>query len=242
MSLTKSLFKATVVSVSTLEVISLLGLRRSVESHRVFWEQESQRVGAFRYLALGDSAAQAVGSFDPRKGYVYQLKQSLEAEVEGGVSCTNLSISGATARSVLEDQLNALDLKAFDLVTLGVGGNDVLKKSVDSFAVDFFDLLSRLPKGSFVSNIPYFGGRVRRPKKVMAMNDVVYRCVADTGMHLVDLYSVTKDCNSMLAYSADLLHPNAKGYGLWHYAFWKEIGPWLKVYLMESGARCARKV
>ena len=221
--ITKLLFNGTLLA-GAVESIALVEILYSVKRHQEFWKRESTAFGSFSYLALGDSTAQGIGSFDPKRGYVYGIKSALEETLGLSVHCMNVSVSGATTKDVLINQMpNKQDVEKYDLVTLGIGGNDVLKTSIDEFERDFTNLLKVLPSHCYVSNLPYFGGRVRKPSKVEAMNKVIEDSVKGVGCNLVDLYRITKTMNSVLMYSADMFHPNARGYDLWHRAFWTEI-------------------
>ncbi len=220
---TRLLLSGTLLA-GALEGAALVDMLLSVRRHRDFWLRESKNSGLFSYLALGDSAAQGVGSVDPRHGYVYRIKFALEEMLGLSVQCTNLSVSGATSKDVLVNQLSRVeDLAAYDLITLGVGGNDVLKTPISQFERDYTHLLGSLPSHCYIANLPYFGGRVRRHSKVLAMNEVIEDAIINAGYDFVDLYHATKDANSMLRYSADLFHPNARGYELWFSAFWTKI-------------------
>jgi lysophospholipase L1-like esterase len=96
---------------------------------------------AIRYLALGDSYAYGLGASDPAtRGYVSLFTASLTASARTTVTAFNLADSGATSGDLIGDYATrgsqgtsqlarAVQLLAtggVNLVTLDIGGNDIL--------------------------------------------------------------------------------------------------------------------
>ena len=87
-----------------------------------------------RYLALGDSFTEGMGDEDPTRpnrvrGWADRVAEQLCADPEWGYA--NLAIRGKKIRQVVSEQLPvALELKP-TLVSLYMGGNDILRPSVD---------------------------------------------------------------------------------------------------------------
>lgn len=78
--------------------------------------------GPIAYVALGDSTGAGIGA--RQGGYVARLFRRM-VELRPGSRLTNLCFSGATTSDVLRDQL-ALGVGADpNLVTLGIGINDI---------------------------------------------------------------------------------------------------------------------
>lgn len=70
-------------------------------SNADYWSQPQGETGGLLYVALGDSAAQAVGTSDPRHGYVSLLADRLRESTGRPVEIVNLSRSGARIKDVL---------------------------------------------------------------------------------------------------------------------------------------------
>lgn len=204
-------------------------VRRSVAEYREHWrdlaEAHDPDSDAVRYVALGDSAAQAVGASTPEAGYVAAVAQHLAGTTGRDVDMFNLSVSGAKAADVLEDQLPRLAALGFvpDVVTLGIGGNDVVDRriSVEAFLDTMAEVLAELPPGSYVADppgflIPPFEAR----SDAMAVG--VRPLIRDAGHHLVALHRATRSAGHLgwvRNVAADAFHPNDRGYAGWAAAF-----------------------
>ena len=204
-------------------------VRRSVAEYREHWrdlaEAHDPDSDAVRYVALGDSAAQAVGASTPEAGYVATVAQHLAGTTGRDVDMFNLSVSGAKAADVLEDQLPRLAALGFvpDVVTLGIGGNDVVDRriSVEAFLDTMAEVLAELPPGSYVADppgflIPPFEAR----SDAMAVG--VRPLIRDAGQHLVALHRATRSAGHLgwvRNVAADAFHPNDRGYAGWAAAF-----------------------
>ncbi|WP_079174815.1 SGNH/GDSL hydrolase family protein [Streptomyces malaysiense] len=86
-----------------------------------------------RFVALGDSLTEGVGDFTEAgpRGWAALLAPSLGA----GTEFTNLAVSGAQTRDVLERQTPAALALRPDLVAVLVGVNDTLRHTFDVHAV-----------------------------------------------------------------------------------------------------------
>ena len=204
-------------------------VRRSVAEYREHWralaEAHDPDSDAVRYVALGDSAAQAVGASTPEAGYVATVAQHLAGTTGRDVDMFNLSVSGAKATDGLEDQLPRLAALGFvpDVVTLGIGGNDVVDRriSVEAFLDTMAEVLAELPPGSYVADppgflIPPFEAR----SDAMAVG--VRPLIRDAGHHLVALHRATRSAGHLgwvRNVAADAFHPNDRGYAGWAAAF-----------------------
>ncbi|MFR9799627.1 SGNH/GDSL hydrolase family protein [Streptomyces sp. MS06] len=89
---------------------------------------------ALRFVALGDSLTEGVGdpARDGWRGWAALLAPGL---AEGPVEFTNLAVSGARTRDVLERQLAAGLARRPDVASVVVGVNDTLRRTFDIHAV-----------------------------------------------------------------------------------------------------------
>ena len=151
-----------------------------------------------RYVSLGDSSGVGIGA-DSGGGYPHRLAKRLR---DHGVVVqhTNLAESGAQAKDVLRNQVQACARLKPDLVTVGIGGNDLwqlvpvatfqqqLQQIVDALAIDDVDVvflnivdLSLAPIAAMAERYvqvtrEQIVGRVESLNAVMA--DVVHRANA----------------------------------------------------------------
>jgi lysophospholipase L1-like esterase len=80
-----------------------------------------------RYLALGDSLAAGYGAIPTTQGYAYLLYQKGTYDKTPNTIFANAAVPGATSSDVLAFQVpQAINLFQPQVVTLSVGGNDVL--------------------------------------------------------------------------------------------------------------------
>ena len=105
----------------------------------------SEKQESFSYVAIGDSLTQGVGDTTNQGGFVPLLTQMLEADYNLEVTSSNYGVAGNTSNQILkrmkEDNAIQKNLKSADLMTLTVGGNDVihvLKDHITDLDVDTF--------------------------------------------------------------------------------------------------------
>ncbi|MFJ2719742.1 SGNH/GDSL hydrolase family protein [Streptomyces sp. NPDC087437] len=178
-----------------------------------------------RFVALGDSLTEGVGdpTGDGRRGWAALLAGGL-AEKPSAVEFTNLAVSGAQTRDVLERQTPAGLELCPDVVSVVVGVNDTLRRTFDIHAVAarldrvFAAFTGRgavlltacLPDPGAMLGLP---GALARPlaRRQRAVNTVVhalserYGAVhlhADAGQWLTD----------RAMWSTDRLHPGERGH------------------------------
>ena len=199
-------------------------LKRQVPAHREYWDQRNAD-GEFGYVSLGDSSAQGVGVDDPADGYVSILAERLATQQNRPVAVRNLSVSGATLATLIDDQLPQLaELPTPAVCTLCIGGNDMIQRRFDPnrFRDEFAQILAALPPGAFVGDLPTFGHWPFEPR-VRAVNPIIHELVADHGHHLVPLHEVSRAqwlVRILGQVNGDWFHPNQAGYRLWADAFW----------------------
>lgn len=207
-------------------------INRHVEDYRNHWSRQDEHPseGVLHYVALGDSAAQGVGASHVGASYVSILGARLKMATHRNVAITNLSVSGAVSGDVVANQLPTLRELDFepDIVTLDIGGNDVVftaSNSVESFSDSFEVILQALPPGSFVGDVPWFTipGLTRRSK---AMAQRAVELIEQYGHHLVPLHEAARQLGYLRFHTntaADWFHPNDKGYRAWADLFWEAM-------------------
>ena len=171
----------------------LVRLRRSVERHARYWSRSRGRSGGLLYAALGDSAAQGIGASRPDHGYVGVLAQRLCDATGRPVEVVNLSRSGARLADVLDVQLSALGAlgRAPDVVTVAIGGNDIVGYDRALFAEQVDRLADALPDGAYVADAPYFmHGRWERDSRQAA--DLLAAAAVRRGLRPVALHDAQR--------------------------------------------------
>jgi len=207
----------------------LLRLHNDVSTFAKYWQQKNAEVKAsdsLVYVAFGDSTAQGIGASSPENGYVSLVAKKFATKTGKPVKIINLSVSGAKTDDVLSKQLPAYRKLAMkpDLVTVEIGANDIKNFNAAQFQKSFEELAQQLPKGTYVSDIPWFGGRARGSSKAAQQASVIIReIVSKYGLTQVDLERATHAHNGLKMYSADYFHPSTYGYTVWAEAFWQKI-------------------
>ena len=205
-------------------------INRHVDDYRAHWGQRPDGAeGQLRYVALGDSAAQGVGATAVTRGYVPRIAERLRTASGREVLVTNLSVSGATSDDVVRDQLPQFAELGFvpDLVTLDIGGNDVIYPghNAATFERSLDRILAALPAGSFVADVPWFMVPVLAGQS-QRMSVLAAALVERQGHHLVPLHRVSRQTGKLGYHrhtAGDFFHPNDRGYEGWAEAFWGAI-------------------
>jgi acyl-CoA thioesterase-1 len=171
---------------------------RSVFRYADYWAVPRGEAGGLLYVALGDSAAQGVGASRPERGYIGLLAQRMRDQSGRPVQVVNLSRSGARLADLVRDQLPKLAELSPDVVTVDIGGNDVVVYNAERFSALVCILTAALPAGAFVADVPYF------------MHGRWERRATEAGRVLTD-------------FAADWFHPNDRGHRIWADAFWDRM-------------------
>ena len=193
------------------------------------------KTGPIVYVALGDSTGAGVGAVNG--GYVLRLhNRILEQRPESQLF--NFCVSGATTVEVLRGQLDQGVAKDPDLVTLGIGINDIGHGlTIDEFAENFERILSTLKEKTHaqivVTNIPDISSapviapalRDRYHGQFVEFNQRLEEIANRHGVMVFDIYSITtRELPSHPEYfSRDGFHPSDKGYELWAVEMWPTI-------------------
>lgn len=183
-----------------------------------------------RYMALGDSIAAGYGALPATQGYVYLLYQEgAFGAVQNTLFC-NAAVPGATSKDVLEYQIPQVSLFHPNVITLTVGGNDLLAimegadpaQVLNTFAINFQQILYKLRTTSpdariYVSNqysVPEIAGS---DQIVPVFNGIVSQIGQAFGVTVVDVYSAFEGRKGLLLIerhdaAPDQVHPTNAGY------------------------------
>ena len=191
--------------------------------------------GPIVYVALGDSTGAGVGAREG--GYVARLFKHIE-ERRLGSKLTNVCVSGATTEDVLRSQLQRGIAADPDLVTLGIGINDIGHGlTLDQFSRNYEQILSTLKEKTrariVVTNIPDISSapvipgsmRNRYQQKIIEFNRRLEEIAGRHGVTIFDIYRITtEELPSHPEYfSRDGFHPSDRGYQLWAQQMWPTI-------------------
>lgn len=197
----------------------------SVRRYADYWAVPRGAAGGLLYVALGDSAAQGVGASRPERGYVGLLADRMRRQSGRPVQVVNLSRSGARLADLVQDQLPMLAALSPDVVTVDIGGNDVVVYDAERFSGLVCELTAGLPAGTYVADVPYFmhGHWERRAAET---GHVLAGCAEENDLRVVRLHDAEQGRGpvAMLTdFAADWFHPNDRGHRVWADAFWNRI-------------------
>ena len=191
--------------------------------------------GPVNYVALGDSTGVGVGARNG--GYVARLFKNIASQ-RANSKLTNLCITGATTEDVLRDQLSRGITANPNLVTLGIGINDIGHgMAVEEFARNYEEIVSQLRQRTqaiiVITNIPDISSAPRIPESVRpqyrqtmtAFNQRLEAIAARYEVTVFDVHSTTRDQlpSHPEFFSSDGFHPSDAGYELWANEMWPVI-------------------
>ncbi len=183
-----------------------------------------------RYMALGDSIAAGYGALPATQGYVYLLYQEGAFDTVPNTLFCNAAVPGATSKDVLDYQVPQVSLFHPNVITLTVGGNDLLAimagadpaQVMNNFAINFqqilYKLRSTLPDARiYVSNqysVPEIAGS---DQIVPVFNNIISQIAQAFGVTVVDVYSAFDGRKGLLLIerhdaAPDQVHPTNAGY------------------------------
>lgn len=191
--------------------------------------------GPIVYVALGDSTGSGVGAREG--GYVARLfKRIVERRPES--TLTNLCVSGSTTADVLRGQLSRGIAMDPELVTLGIGINDIGHGfSLEEFSKNYEQILSTLKEKTRarivvtnipdVSSAPKIPGSMRREyqRQIVQFSQRLEEIAARHGVTVFDIYTVTTQelASHPEYFSSDGFHPSDAGYEMWAQQMWPTI-------------------
>lgn len=188
------------------------------------------------YAAIGDSTAVGTGADDGGGGYAARLARKLE---QSGLSVKFqlVAVSGANAGDLRRDQLPKVMSSRPNLVTIGVGINDVMQgRKLAEFARDLeivADLVRRTKAIVVIQTIPDLtqspsakGAPASLGRRIEAFNATIARVAERHGFIVADVHAGSKrafrDRPDEL-FSKDGFHPSGKGYALWADVVWPSV-------------------
>lgn len=196
-------------------------LNETLPVHSKWWRDYAKHPGELLYVALGDSAAQAIGATAPDRGYVGILARRIHDTTKRSVRIANLSISGATVAQALELQVPRLAKLKPDIVTVAIGANDIAHFDETAFRDALGRVFDALPAHALVADLPYFY-LPRNERRVAAANRIVRELAAERGLAVVPLNHETRRHGlrgAVTLFAKDWFHPNDRGYAVWADAF-----------------------
>ena len=170
------------------------------------------------WVVLGDSTAQGLGAPSPDGGYVGQVLDVLRHRTGRPWQVLNLSASGSLIRDVLNHQLPLLPASA-ELVTCGIGVNDILYTGPGKLFADLRALLAAVPDNTVMLDLPvpagYAGllGRASRPY-VARINRTLHEAAAARGLPVAEV-SAHFQPPWTGKFASDCFHPSQDGYRDW---------------------------
>jgi lysophospholipase L1-like esterase len=185
------------------------------------WQEHNEQVmhaAGPLWVVLGDSTAQGLGAPSPDGGYVGQVLDALRRRTGLPWQVLNLSASGSLIRDVLNYQLPRLPASA-DLVTCGIGVNDVLYTGPGKLFADLRALLAAVPDNTVVLDLPvpagYAGllGRASRPY-LTRINRTLHEAAAARGLPVAEVSAHFLPPWSG-KFASDCFHPSQDGYRDW---------------------------
>ena len=195
----------------------------------------SSNLDSLVYVALGDSTGAGVGAVNG--GYVARLYQRILVRRPRS-EVANFCVSGATTADVLRGQLDKGVAKQPQLVTLGIGINDIGHMvSVVQFAQNYERILTKLKDQTkaqiVVTNIPDVSAarvvpvflRGKYHQQIVKFNQHLEEIANRHRVTIFDVYSIThRELPSHPEYfSRDGFHPSDEGYELWAVQMWPTV-------------------
>ncbi len=173
------------------------------------------------WVVLGDSTAQGLGASSPDGGYVGQVLAGLREQTGLPWRVLNLSVSGALTRDVIGTQLPRLPARA-DLVTCGIGVNDILYTSPAKLFADLRTLIAAVPDQTVLLDLPLpagcwgFLGRASVPY-VTRINRTIHQTAAARGLPVAEISAHFLPPWAG-KFAPDCFHPSQDGYRDWSLA------------------------
>lgn len=204
-------------------------------NHENMVQQTSTTKGPIVYVALGDSTGAGVGAREG--GYVARVFKRL-LELRPGSKLSNLCVSGATTADLLRSQLDRAVALNPDLVTVGIGINDIGHGlTLEQFSKNYEKIISTLREKTraqiVVTNIPDISSAPRIPgpmrneyqRQIVQFSERLGEIASRHGATVFDVHTITKaELPSHPEYfSADGFHPSDKGYELWASEMWPTV-------------------
>lgn len=207
-----------------LEIIALVWLLSTVNSYKSFWNEKATHSGELTYLAMGDSAAQGIGASRPMKGYVGRIADDISKNTGKSVRIVNISKTGAKMQDYLDEQAPRIKEISAGIVTIEIGANNIADFNAAEFRTLFKKVLTTLPDGSYVSNMPLFNSRPGSTQNAKDASKIIEEELKQyPKLKFVDLEKETSENQSIFGFAPDLFHPNDLSYKNWAQAFTNKL-------------------
>ena len=181
-------------------------------------------MGFDRFVAIGDSFTEGLMDIRPDgtyRGWADVVAARLAKE-RPGLQYANLGVRGRKLRQIADEQVTAVEQLRPDLVTVGAGGNDIIRWSTDLAEMGrIFDrMMQRLTAtGATVLAFAGFDPRRRIPltaipgRRADTYNEFIRMSVERHGALLVDLWSL-EPLYADRMWAPDRLHLSTDGHAL----------------------------
>lgn len=204
-------------------------------NHVVISTDKPMTKGPIVYVALGDSTGSGVGAREG--GYVARLFKRI-VERRSDSKLTNLCVSGSTTVDVLRGQLDQGVAMDPDLVTVGVGINDIGHGiTLEDFSRNYEQILTTLKEKTrariVVTNLPDVSSAPRIPgalraqyqQQIVQFSRRLEEIAARHGVTVFDVYTITTEelASHPEYFSSDGFHPSDAGYEMWAEQMWPTI-------------------
>jgi lysophospholipase L1-like esterase len=195
------------------------------------WQAHNDEIldhGGPLWVVLGDSTAQGLGAHSPDGGYVGQVLAELRCQTGLPWRVLNLSVSGSLTRDVLGAQLPVMPAHA-DLVTCGIGINDILYTSPAKLFADLRTLIAALPDQTVLLDLPLPAGcwgllgRASVPY-VTRINRTIHQAAAARGLPVAEVSAHFVPPWSG-KFASDCFHPSQDGHRDWARALLATVPP-----------------
>lgn len=188
------------------------------------------------YAALGDSTGAGVGARSGGGGYVARLFKRIN-ETRPGSRLVNLCVSGATTADVLRSQMPRFERERPDLVTVGIGVNDVQRLSQEQYAANLEAIITRVRAVSeaplVLTNIPDIACAPGVPafmrddarRRIRLFNLAIDDAAARHDLRVVDVFTPSAELLPARPefFCSDGFHPSDEGYEFWADAMWPAV-------------------
>nr|WP_263323430.1 GDSL-type esterase/lipase family protein [Neobacillus sp. Marseille-Q6967] len=191
------------------------------------------------HLAIGDSIIRGYGA-NQNEDLVYQFSNKLEAQIGKPIQFQNEGMNGITSGElkalILEGRFD-MEIKQSDIITINVGGNDILQMGMDQNFNSIFQTFNDL-QSNFSKNLSAITNRIEmlNPNATIVLLELYNPLSPENQFYpLADqllpnwnlkIYEIAKDHSSSIVVettqvingenlqnlSSDGVHPNSAGY------------------------------
>ena len=179
-----------------------------------------------RMLVIGESTVAGLGARDHERALAGQFARAVAEHSGHTVKWNVIGRNGVTARRTIDELLPLVPPGEYDIVLLGIGGNDVLKlSSPRKWRRDMIELLGRLQQLGpsvkvFVTNCPMI---IYSPALPQPIRSILWRLsrmhdenIREFSSAIPNVFYFPQPTNLKLeGFWADGIHPSEQGYRDW---------------------------